>query len=249
MSLAATADTSNVKRRSIKVIKTRLEDVVVGDAVNRHPDAEMGWFVVHGISTLFNGHLQLADETEQLTVSGTHNDMVGLQLVEEVELDDRGVLAPPAPAIIAAPAVQMPAAPEQSTPAVTTPQPAAPQPTAAPQPAAPQPAAPQTSDSPIDAAAESAAAAEVATGMQTPPGVPTGVNLALVAELLEDLDVGDAPIITTEAAPPEPEVPAKVAMPEGAIAVYGDTLPETPSYKNPVVVPEGTLLPRRSRAA
>ncbi len=244
---AATTDTSSVKRRSIKVIKTRLEDVVVGDIVNREPDAEMGWFVVDAISTLFNGHIQLADVTEQLTVSGTHNDMVGLQLVEEVELDDRGVLAPPAPAVISAPVAPLLTAPEQGESHATPEFAPATQQDAD---SASQNSAPPA-DSPIDAAAESAAAAEVATRMQTPAGVPTGVNLALVAELLEDLDVGDAPAITTASASPEAEaeVPAKVVMPEGAIAVFGDTLPETPSYKNPVVVPEGTQLPRRSRAA
>ena len=121
MSATATTDTSSVKRRSIQVIKTRLEDVVVGDIVNRKPDAEMGWFVVDAISTLFNGHLQLADVTEQITVSGTHKDMVGLQLVEEVDLDDRGVLAPPAPAVVAAPPAQMFAAPEHGVPLHQTP--------------------------------------------------------------------------------------------------------------------------------
>ena len=235
MSAAATTDTSNVKRRSIKVIKTRLEDVVVGDIVNRKPDAEMGWFVVDAISTLFNGHLQLADVTEQITVSGNHMDMVGLQLIEEVDLDDRGVLAPPAPAVVAPPPAQMLAAPGHGGPPQQTP----------PSHQTPAPPSQTPESSPVDAAAEAAAAADVAT--RTPAGVPAGVNLALVAELLEDLDVGDAPAITT--ASPEPEVPAKVAMPEGAVAVFGDTLPETPSYKNPVVVPEGTQLPRRSRAA
>ncbi len=234
MSRAEPSDTSGVKRRSVKVIKSRLEDIVVGDVVNRQPDAEMGWFTVHAISTLFNGHLQLADESEQLTVSGDHKDMVGLQLVEEVELDDRGVLAPPAPAVVATPmahAATEPVAP----PIMATPG----------RPAGPGPGPARTSEGPVDDATEAAAAAQVAT--QT--GVPTEVNLALVAELLEDLDVGDAPDVTSTVAPRSPEAAAPVPMPEGAVAVFGDTLPDSPSYKNPVVVPEGTQLPRRSRAA
>ncbi len=79
MSVSLAVDRNQVKRRAIQVIKSRLEDIEVGDVVNRYPDAEQGWFTVDAISTLFNGHLQLADETEQLTVSGGHNDMVGVQ--------------------------------------------------------------------------------------------------------------------------------------------------------------------------
>ena len=241
----------------MKVIKSRLEDIEVGDVVNRAPDAEMGWFVVDAISILFNGHIQLADVTEQLTVSGNHQDMVGLQLVEEIHLDQHGQVAAPAPAMVAAPmpapvaatvtetapAPEPDSGPAQGTASAPQAPPAAEEPTASPQ------------QAPSDLEAEAAAAAEIATKMDAPSGgsrVPPGVNLALVAELLEDLDVGDAPEITEATAPldtPEPTPPPAPVVPEGAIAVYGDELPETPSYKNPVVVPEGTLLPRRSRAA
>lgn len=244
----------------MKVIKSRLEDVEVGDVVNRQPDAESGWFTVAGITTLFNGHLQLADESEQLTVSGDHKDMVGLQLVEHVLLDANGMVAPPVPPMMAvAPApVADPEPPAPTADAAPAVSPAAP----SSEPATAEPAHDQNDQS--DLAAEVAAAAEVATNMAAPAGggphVPPGVNLALVAELLEDLDVGDAPTITSDTTPlgsPAPTTSAPVpaaatpapVVPEGARPVYGDELPETPSYKNPVVVPEGTLLPRRSRAA
>jgi hypothetical protein len=166
-----------VKRRAVKVIKSRLEDIEVGDVVNRSPEAELGWFTVDAITTLFNGHLQLADVTEQLTVSGDHKDMVGLQLVEEIELDDRGFVAPPAAPVVAA----------AVSPTIST-------------------------ETPVD----------LTTGDDlTVSATPSDVDLALVAELLEELDVGEEP----------------------------DERPGTPSYKNPVVVPEGTVLPQRSEAA
>ncbi len=245
MSSDEPVDRPLVKRRSVKSIKSRLEDVEVGDVVNRQPDAEMGWFKVHEISTLFNGHLQLADETEQLTVSGTNMDMVGLQLLEEITLDVRGVVVPDTPPMVAMPAQQTapPAATDlsnQDGPASSTDAALAelgfgiPVPTGEP-----------------DLEAEAAAAAAVATQMDGAPGagsrIPAGVNLALVAELLEDLDVGEAPAITTS--PEEAPVGTKPVLPPEAKPVYGDQLPETPSYKNPVVVPEGIQLPRRSRAA
>jgi len=75
MSTRIRVDRDKVKRRAIQVIKSRLEDVEVGDIVNRNPDAELGWFLVDAISILFNGHIQLADDTEQLTVSGGHKDI------------------------------------------------------------------------------------------------------------------------------------------------------------------------------
>ncbi len=209
--------------------------------VNRSPDAELGWFTVDAITTLFNGHLQLADVTEQLTVSGDHKDMVGLQLVEEIALDDRGFVAPTGPTMVAAPAAPTPgpephatvsdrAESERATPPITL-------------------------DRERDLATEVAVAAEIATGMEATavggPQVPVGVNLALVAELLEDLDVGDAPQVTpaSSLATPGSDPDAAPVVPDGARPLYGNELPETPSYKNPVVVPEGTLLPRRSRAA
>lgn len=213
-------------RRSVKVIKSRLEDIQVGDVVNRNPDAELGWYTVATISTLFNGHIQLADETEQLTVSGDNMDMVGLQLVEEVVLDDRGLI--PAAVPVAMPVAAAPA------PAPV----AAPQPSAEPVAAAPATTIPAVGGGPVDPATEAAVAAEVAN-----PSAPLpGVDLALVASLLENLDVGEAPAISTELSS-EPMLPAN------AIAVDGGALPDKPSYKNPVVVPEGGMLPRRSRAA
>ena len=245
MSPSLCADDEGVKRRSIQVIKSRLEDIEVGDAVNRDPDAEQGWFVVDAISTLFNGHIQLADETEQLTVSGGHKDMVGVQLIEEVELDDRGVIVAAAVAttVVAAPttpaatAVSTEDAPEQASDPVPD------------VPAALAGAAPE----PVDLEAEAAAAAAIATEMDAPTpgagrGLP-GVDLGLVASLLENLDVGEAPEISTEIS--DAPMFAEPTIPPNAVAVDGGALPDKPSYKNPIVVPEpeGGMLPRRSRAA
>jgi len=250
MSTSLPVDEWRVKRRSIQVIKSRLEDIEVGDVVNRDPDAEQGWFLVDAVSVLFNGDCQLADETEQLTVSGNHKDMVGVQLVEEVELDERGILVAAAVAttVIAAPMATAPfeGARELSTvsdedrPSVAQPSPAVPSAMAA------------KPSEPIDLEAEAAAAAAVATEMDAPaPGAKgqafPGVDLALVASLLESLDVGEAPDIATEISD-EPMMATPV-IPENAVAVDGGELPDKPSYKNPIVVPESGMLPRRSRAA
>lgn len=226
-----------MKRRSVKVIKSRLEDIEVGDVVNRSPDAESGWFEVVTISTLFNGNIQLADESEQLTVSGDHKDMVGLQLVEEIVLDERGFVMSAAPTPLPpgpTPALPTTAASEATSPTAAT-GPAA-EPPAALQGAsavAPDPAATVV----VDRSSEVAAAADVATST-----APAQVDLGLVASLLENLDVGEAPSISADFGD-------RPMLPANAVAVDGGALPDQPSYKNPVVVPEGGMLPRRSRAA
>ncbi len=228
-----------MKRRSVKVIKSRLEDIEVGDVVNRFPDAELGWFTVDEISTLHNGNIQLADVTVQLTVSGLNEDLVGVQLIEEIQLDEHGVVAAsaPAPAVMAAPIMP---APQTGMPAQ--------------QAVGAMPAASQAATAP-DREAEAAVAAKIATQMSVPSvaglHVPPAVDLALVAELLEDLDFGDAPTIAGAPGPfeaPQPVPSSDPQFPEGTISVDGGELPTTPSYKNPVVMPGGSLLSRRVRA-
>ncbi len=231
------------------MIKSRLEDIEVGDIVNRYPDAEQGWFTVDAISTLFNGHLQLADDTEQLTIAAGHKDMVGVQLVEEVVLDDRGVIAPVAtPTMVAAPM----APPAEVLTAPAEPPVPPDQPDLETLSEAAATSAPARG--PVDLEAEAAAAAAIATEMDAPPagtprGAVPGVDLALVASLLEDLDVGEAPAISAVLSDEPMMSEPTPALPANAIAVDGGALPEKPSYKNPVVVPEGIMLPRRSRAA
>ena len=254
MSTRIRVDRDKVKRRAIQVIKSRLEDVEVGDIVNRNPDAELGWFLVDAISILFNGHIQLADDTEQLTVSGGHKDMVGVQIVEEVVLDERGVIMAPTPAttVVAAP---MPAAapspveePIQSEHVETA------LPTTAPP--SDSPAVPAALGGPaevVDLEAEAAAAAAIATEMDAPaPGngrTAPGVDLALVASLLENLDVSEAPTISSEVSNEPMMADSAPAIPANAVAVDGGALPAKPSYKNPIVVPESSMLPRRSRSS
>lgn len=255
MRVGLSVDRGRVKRRAIQVIKSRLEDIEVGDVVNRDPDAEMGWFEVDAISILFNGHVQLADVTEQLTVSGNHKDLVGIQLVEEKVLDENGnVVSNAAPMMVASGVMAAPAAADAPT--------APPAESGAEESTAPEPAAPtipaaldSKPTTEVDLAAEAAAAAAIATEMDAPtPGAggraTPDVDLALVASLLENLDVDEeAPAISTEISG-EPLLPEPAPLiPEGAVAVDGGALPDKPSYKNPVVVPEGTMLPRRSRGA
>ncbi|MFW2380441.1 MAG: hypothetical protein ACN4GZ_01695 [Acidimicrobiales bacterium] len=73
-------------RRIIKTAKVRIVDSHVGDIVNRNPDAEKGWFQVAEIKTLFNGDLQLADETSYITITGGDNDLIGVQFAQLIEV-------------------------------------------------------------------------------------------------------------------------------------------------------------------
>jgi hypothetical protein len=75
-----------VHRRIIKTAKVRIVDSQVGDIVNRNPDAEKGWFQVAEIKTLFNGDLQLADETSYVTITGGDNDLIGVQFSQLIEM-------------------------------------------------------------------------------------------------------------------------------------------------------------------
>lgn len=74
------------KRRLVKVIKIRLADAQVGDVVNRYADSDEGWFQVASFEELFNGSLQVADETTYITITGGYYDTIALQVVTEVEL-------------------------------------------------------------------------------------------------------------------------------------------------------------------
>lgn len=74
-----------MQRRIIKTAKVRIVDSQVGDIVNRNPDAEKGWFEVAEINTLFNGDLQLVDETSYVTITGGDNDLIGVQFAQLIE--------------------------------------------------------------------------------------------------------------------------------------------------------------------
>jgi hypothetical protein len=75
-----------VQRRIIKTAKVRIVDCQVGDIVNRNPDAEKGWYQVAEINALFNGDLQLVDETSYVTITGGDNDLIGVQFEQLIEM-------------------------------------------------------------------------------------------------------------------------------------------------------------------
>lgn len=74
------------KRRLVKVVKIRLADAHVGDVVNRDATSDEGWFQVAALDTLFNGSLQVSDETTYITITGGDFDTIALQIVTEVDL-------------------------------------------------------------------------------------------------------------------------------------------------------------------
>ncbi len=82
-----------MKRNFVKIARMRIEDVEIGDVVNRDPEKEVGWFEVERISVLFNGEIQLADRTSLITISGPYFTLVGVQFVAEAEVPTQ----PPSP--------------------------------------------------------------------------------------------------------------------------------------------------------
>ena len=303
-------------------MQCRIEDVGVGDVINRDPDGLRGWFLVAHISTLFNGEIQLSDESQNESISGGQFDVIGLQFIEEFGLDDdTGFVSPPEPTYVPAPAQPVPtsieplaAVVQESAPVVVeepVPAAVASEPTPEPVPVQPDPvpvapvsvaAAPEPTPEPAaapvpDPEPEPVVADPVGLNFRSGPEI----DLGKIAAALDGLDVGpdtyaltfqpsDTPLTqtspTTETSqtsaavepnvdpPPSPEQtePAApepgarrstdpssvtwarrspdlppVPMPEGAVPVYGDTLPESPSYLNPVVVrePGAAALPKR----
>jgi len=67
-------------------VHVRICDVQPGDVINRN-DANMdGWFAVADVETLHDGRIALADERHQNTITGTSLDLVGLQLVRQLNV-------------------------------------------------------------------------------------------------------------------------------------------------------------------
>ena len=64
----------------------RMKDVVVGDVVSRTPHEREGWFQVGVISRMFDGKLQVTDVAGDLAVSGSDFDLIGVQVITELEL-------------------------------------------------------------------------------------------------------------------------------------------------------------------
>ncbi len=103
-------------------MQCRIEDLAVGDIINRDPDGLRGWFEIAHISTLFNGEVQLADESQNESVSGGPFDVVGVQLIEEFALDDEtGFVLPPEPLQITAPIQAAPVAVDPPDPVPVVP--------------------------------------------------------------------------------------------------------------------------------
>lgn len=82
-----------MNRNFVKVARIRIEDIRIGDVVNRDPESETGWFEVHETQILFNGDLQLVDRTELVTISGPYFSLVGVQFVSSAAVPEQ----PPSP--------------------------------------------------------------------------------------------------------------------------------------------------------
>ena len=75
-----------MSKTAVQTVQVRITDVQMGDVVNKSHENLEGWFAVEVIETLHDGRLVLADETHQNTITGTGLDLVGLQLVRQLNL-------------------------------------------------------------------------------------------------------------------------------------------------------------------
>jgi hypothetical protein len=67
-------------RVRIEVVEIRIEDVKVGDIVNKAGHQREGWIEVAAVEALPDGRMNIADETYQLSFTGDPLDLVWLQI-------------------------------------------------------------------------------------------------------------------------------------------------------------------------
>ncbi len=70
----------------------RMKDVAIGDVVSRTPHDREGWFQVGVISRMFDGKLQVTDAGGDLAVSGNDFDLIGVQVITELELPQEEIV-------------------------------------------------------------------------------------------------------------------------------------------------------------
>ena len=83
---AESSDATGMTRPVIRDAMMRMKDVVVGDVVSRTPHEREGWFQVGVISRMFDGKLQVTDVAGDLAVSGSDFDLIGVQVITELEI-------------------------------------------------------------------------------------------------------------------------------------------------------------------
>ncbi len=83
-----------MKRPLVKDATLRMKDVAVGDVVSRTPGEREGWFQVAEITRMFNGKIQVADKDADLAVSGHDFDLIGVQVITELNLPPEPILDP-----------------------------------------------------------------------------------------------------------------------------------------------------------
>lgn len=71
-------------RPAVQTVQIRIGDVQRGDVINRNTENTDGWFEVDIIEILHDGRLAMADERHQNTITGVPLDLVGLQLVRQL---------------------------------------------------------------------------------------------------------------------------------------------------------------------
>ncbi|MDH4168208.1 MAG: hypothetical protein OEW42_01335 [Acidimicrobiia bacterium] len=73
-------------RSAVQTVHIRILDVQKGDVINKKDVNTEGWFEVDTIETLHDGRIVLADDRHQNTITGVPLDLVGLQLVRQLNV-------------------------------------------------------------------------------------------------------------------------------------------------------------------
>lgn len=80
-------ESNTIDRNIVQVARMRMEDAMVGDVVNRMPDATGGWFKIGIIEKLFDGKTQFSSPDRKITLSGESYDICGVQVLKAIEME------------------------------------------------------------------------------------------------------------------------------------------------------------------
>lgn len=76
-----------MQRKMVQVMRVRMRDVLPGDVVNKNADDPKGWIDVIQLQELPNDGIVLAAASDRDSINGQLNDIVGVQIVKNVEVD------------------------------------------------------------------------------------------------------------------------------------------------------------------
>ena len=75
-----------LQRSIVQVARIRIADAMVGDVVNREPDANRGWFEIDKIEPLHDGSWALLNVETNTSLTGSPLDIIGVQVLKNTTL-------------------------------------------------------------------------------------------------------------------------------------------------------------------